>query len=141
MGKKASDLRAFAHVDGPIECRNIIRDVEKDGMRIVCNRCCPDNVKCGTVVYNCRNKLKDVDQDECTVRIVALEAESTLNHFVRKSNMPPESSSCYVEGANTYHCDEWHMWNKVCNGSFRIDTRIWFELYHKKIQAHGTSFC
>jgi hypothetical protein len=58
---------------------------------IACNGGCPDNVKCSTVVYNHRNKLKEVDQDERTIPIVPLEAESTLNHFVRKSNMRPES--------------------------------------------------
>ncbi len=78
-------------MDGPIQCRNIIRDIEKDGMRIACNGGCPDDVKCGAVVYDCCSKLEDVDQDECTIRIIALEAESTLNHFVRESNMPPES--------------------------------------------------
>jgi hypothetical protein len=84
-------------------------DVEKDGMRIACNGGCPDNMKCGTVVYNHRNKLKEVDQDERTIHIVTLEAESTLNHFIRKSNMPPYSqctleSSCSSEGAIAYCC-------------------------------------
>jgi hypothetical protein len=108
-------------------------------MRIICNGGCPDDVKCSAVVYDHRNELKDVDQDECTIRIVALEAESTLNHFVRKSNMPPESqcnqeSSCSIEGAIACHRGEWRTRNKVHNMSFSVDTRICFELITGKFK-------
>ncbi len=45
---------------------------------------CLDNVKCGTVVYNHHKKLKDIDQNEYTIHIVALEAERMLNELVRE---------------------------------------------------------
>jgi hypothetical protein len=88
-GKQAIGLGTFARVDGPIQNRSIACDAEEDGMRIICGRSCLDNIKCGAVVYNHHDKLKDVDQDESTIRISPLEAKHTLNDFVRKTEMPP----------------------------------------------------
>jgi hypothetical protein len=60
MGKQTTKLGMFSCMDGSIQCRNIIHYVEKDGMRILCDRVCLENMKCSAVVYNHRNNLKDI---------------------------------------------------------------------------------
>jgi hypothetical protein len=78
-------------VEGPVQCRRVVCDVKENRMRILCDGSCLDNVKCGTVVYDHRDKLKDTDSDERTICIVAFEAKRRLNDFAWETMMPPKS--------------------------------------------------
>jgi hypothetical protein len=53
-------------VDGPVLRRSVVPDVEEDGMRIVRDGSCLDDVKCGTIFCYHRDKLEDIDQDKST---------------------------------------------------------------------------
>jgi hypothetical protein len=60
-------------------------------MRIICDGRCLDNMESGTIVDYHRHKFQYVDRYKHAIIVVGLESECTLNHFVRKTNVPPES--------------------------------------------------
>ncbi len=60
-------------------------------MGILCDGRCPNNMESGTIGHYHHHKLEDVDQYEHAVIVVASELECTLNHFIRETNVPPES--------------------------------------------------
>jgi hypothetical protein len=78
-------------VECPRQCGRIAGDVEDYRMGIVCDWRCPNNMEGGAIVDYHRHKFKYVDQHEHAVIVVAPESECTLNHFIRETNVPPES--------------------------------------------------
>jgi hypothetical protein len=88
MGKQATKLGTFAHVDGPIWQGNIVCDVEEDRMRIVRDEGCLGKVKSGAVVYNHCNNLEDkwAYSPHCHSW-----SRGTLNAFVRETGKPQKS--------------------------------------------------
>ncbi len=62
-------------------------------MGIVCDERCPNNMESGAIVdYHC-HKFEYFDQHKHAIIVVAPESECMLNHFIRETNVPPESQS------------------------------------------------
>jgi hypothetical protein len=83
----------LAHVECPRQWGRIASDVEDYKMGVVCDRRCPNNMESGAIVDYHHHKLDYVDQYKHAVLVVAPELECTLNHFIRETNVPPESQS------------------------------------------------
>ncbi len=79
-------------------------------MRIVCDRRCLNNMESSTIVDYHYHKLDYVDQHKHAIIVVAPELECTLNHFIRETNVPPESqsdgksSSTFQQTISNCHC-------------------------------------
>ncbi len=77
----------------PRQCGKIVGDVEDYRMGIVYDGGCPNNMEIGAIVDYHHHELKYVDQHKHAIIVVAPELECTLNHFIRKMNVPPESQN------------------------------------------------
>ncbi len=60
-------------------------------MGIACDRRCLNNMESGATVDYHRHEFQYVDQHKRDVIVTGFELECTLNHFVRETNVPPES--------------------------------------------------
>ncbi len=60
-------------------------------MGIVCDGRCPNNMECGTIVDYHHHKFQYINQHEHAVVVAGFELGCTPNHFVQKTNVPPES--------------------------------------------------
>jgi hypothetical protein len=88
-------------VECPRQYRRVVGDVEDYRMWIICDERCPNNMESSTIVDYHHHKLKDFDQYEHAIIVIAPELECTLNHFIRKTNVPPESQ-CDGESSSAF---------------------------------------
>jgi hypothetical protein len=75
----------------PRQRGRVVGDVEDYRMGIVCDGRCWSSMGNGTIVDYHHHKLEDVDQYELAIIVVAPETGCTLNHFIRETNVQPES--------------------------------------------------
>jgi hypothetical protein len=80
-------------VECPRQRGRIVGDVEDYRMGIVCDGRCLNNMESGAIVDYHHQKLEYIDRYQHAVIVVAPESECTLNHFIQKTNVPPESQS------------------------------------------------
>jgi hypothetical protein len=78
-------------VECPRKSRRIVGDVEDYRVGVICDRRCPNNMERGAIVDYNHHKFQYVDRHEHAVVIAGFESGCTLNHFVRETNVPPES--------------------------------------------------
>jgi hypothetical protein len=78
-------------VECPRQGGRIAGDIEDYRMGIICDGRCPNNMESGAIVDYYHHKFQYVDQYKHSAVVVGLELECTLNHFVRETNVPPDS--------------------------------------------------
>jgi hypothetical protein len=101
MREHSLDLLLFECVQCPRQHGRVVGDVEDYMMGIVCDGRCPNNMESGAIVdYQC-HKFEDIDQYKHAVIGIASESECTLDHFIQKKNVPPESQ-CNQESSSAF---------------------------------------